>query len=84
MSHLKTEPSPQSVPTSSWAEQWLDGVADGSKTMSQRKLSVIEKQGGLMVVKDLAIQRGIHILIVEDDKGSKVVAASLKPFDVIC
>ena len=64
---------------------WLDKVADGSTAMSQRKLSSIETRGGgLEAVKTLAEQRGVHLLRLEDDKGNEVIAASLKPFDVVC
>ena len=68
-----------------WAEGWLNTVASGYNIMSQRKLSVIEKhEGGLEAVKVLAIKKGVHLLIVEDDEGNKIVAASTKPFLVIC
>lgn len=42
-----------------WAIEWLDEVAGGANTMSQRKLSVIERRGGLEAVKALAKERGI-------------------------
>ena len=67
-----------------WAVDWLDAVADGSNTMSQRKLSVIEKRGGLEAVKKLAEDRGVHLLQIEDDKGNELLAAGTKPFKVIC
>ena len=68
-----------------WGSDWLDKVADGSTAMSQRKLSSIETRGGgLEAVKTLAEQRGVHLLRLEDDKGNEVIAASLKPFDVVC
>lgn len=67
-----------------WAEDWLNGVADGSNSMSQRKLSVIEKRGGLDAVKKIAEQKGVHLLLIEDDKGSELVAASTKPFKIVC
>ena len=71
--------------TARWAGEWLDAVADGSNTMSQRKLSSIEKRGGgLQAVKALAEQRGVHLLLLEDDKGDELVAASAKPFEVVC
>ncbi|MBA3944788.1 MAG: hypothetical protein H0X37_09535 [Herpetosiphonaceae bacterium] len=77
------------VPTSEaaiqWATAWLDGVADGSNTMSQRKLASIETRGGgLEAVKLLAEQKGVHLLLLEDDRGDALVAASTKPFEVIC
>ena len=67
-----------------WAEDWLNGVADGAYTMSQRKLSSVEKRGGLEAVKTLAEERGVHLLLLEDDKGDMLLAASNKPFEVIC
>ena len=67
-----------------WAIDWLDTVADGSNTMSQRKLSVIEKRGSLEKVKQLAEERGVHLLQLEDEKGSELIAASVNPFKVIC
>ena len=68
-----------------WAAEWLDAVADGSNTMSQRKLSSVEKRGGgLEAVKALARERGVHLLLLEDDKGNELVAASVKPFKVVC
>jgi len=68
-----------------WAADWLDAVADGSNTMSQRKLSSVEKRGGgLEAVKALARKRGVHLLLLEDDKGNELVAASVKPFKVVC
>ena len=67
-----------------WASKWLDSVADGSNTMSQRNLSSIEKNGGLEAVKALATERGVHLLLLEDDKGNELVAASKKPLTVVC
>ena len=68
-----------------WTSRWLDSVADGSNTMSQRKLSSVEKRGGgLDAVKAAAEQKGVHLLLVEDDKGDELVAASVKPFKVVC
>lgn len=69
----------------SWAGEWLDAVADGSNTMSQRKLTSIERRGGgLEAVKALAQEKGVHLLLIEDDKGNELVAASVKPFTVVC
>ncbi len=77
--------APQSESASQWAKDWLDAVADGASTMSQRTLSSIEKRGGgLAAVRALAEQRGVHLLRLEDDKGSALIAASTKPFEVVC
>ncbi len=79
MSERKTET------TKEWATTWLDRVADGSNTMSQRKLSSIEKhEGGLEAVKAVATKKGVRLLLVRDDKGDEIVTASVNPFKVIC
>ncbi len=76
---------PESDTATQWASDWLDAVADGSNTMSQRKRSIVDKRGGgLKTVQKLAEQRGVHLLLLEDDKGNALVAASTKPFEVIC
>lgn len=68
-----------------WAADWLDRVADGSSTMSQRKLTSIETRGGgLDAVRALAEQKGVHLLRLEDDEGNELIAASAKPFEVVC
>ena len=70
---------------SRWASEWLDAVANGSNTMSQRRLtSVLERGGGLDAVRAIAEAKGVHLLLVEDDQGRKLVAASTRPFEVIC
>ena len=69
----------------SWTDIWLDAVVDGSSTMSQRKLTSIDsKGGGLDSVRERAKEKGVHLLLLEDDKGDQLVAASLKPFKVVC
>lgn len=68
-----------------WTEEWLEAVANGSLTMSQRKLSSMEARGGgLDAVKTAAQQKGVHLLLIEDDKGDELVVASVKPFQVVC
>ncbi len=53
--------------------------------MSQRKRTSIDaKGGGLETVKAIAEAKGVHLLIIEDDKGNELVAASTKPFNVVC
>lgn len=67
-----------------WATDWLDAVAAGANTMSQRKLTSIQTRGGgLDAVQALAAERGVHLLLLEDDKGDQLVAASTKPFIVL-
>jgi hypothetical protein len=68
-----------------WAARWLEGVAGGASTMSQRKLSSVETHGGgLEAVEEVARQKGVHLLLLRDDTGTELVAASKEPFRVIC
>lgn len=68
-----------------WADAWLAAVADGSLTMSQRKLSSIEERpGGIETVRAVAEQRGIHLAVFVDDRGQELVVASTHPIRVIC
>ena len=70
--------------TAKWNEKWFSSVADGSSTMSQWKLSSIEsKGGGLREVAKVAKKKRIHLVLVEDDKGDRIVAASTKLFKTI-
>jgi hypothetical protein len=68
----------------SWAHAWLAQVADGSLTMSQRKLSSLEAHGGVEEARAVAIRLGIHMAVIVDDKGEKLVVASNHPILVIC
>ncbi len=71
--------------TNRWVTDWLDAVANGASTMSQRKLTSIQvRGGGLETVKAIAEEKGVHLLLLEDDEGNELVAASTKPFTVIC
>lgn len=71
--------------TEQWAADWLASVADGSNTMSQRKLTSIEKRGGgLDAVRAVAAAKGVHLVLLTDDQGTELVAASTHPFKVIC
>ena len=68
-----------------WATRWLDAVASGGSTMSQRKIQSIESRGGgLAAVRKLAKKRGIHLVRLTDDQGNELVAASKNVFKVIC
>ena len=70
---------------SQWAAAWLDSVADGSIAMSQRKLSSVQQRGGgINAVRAIAKRKGVHLLLLEDDKGNEFMAASAKPFRVVC
>ncbi len=68
-----------------WTAAWLDAVASGRLSMSQRRLCTVERRGGgLEAVRAAAQARGVHLLLLEDDHGQQLVAASLTPFRVIC
>ena len=68
-----------------WTRSWLDAVASGASTMSQRKRASIEaKGGGLESVKAAALKKNIHLLRLFDDQGNEIIAASLDPFEVVC
>lgn len=67
-----------------WVQDWLKSVVNGRNTMSQRRVTSIEKHVSLNTVKRIAKRVGVHLLLVEDDEGNKVLAASTKPFKVIC
>jgi hypothetical protein len=70
--------------TASWIAAWLDSVVAGSSTLSWSSLSFIEKHGGLGAATVAALERNVHLLLVEDDAGREIVVASKKPFKVIC
>jgi hypothetical protein len=67
-----------------WAADWIRSVADGSNTMSSRRVSSIERRGGgLKTVAAEARRRKVHLVLLEDDQGIRQVAASRKPFKVL-
>ncbi len=63
---------------------WLTKVADGTLTMSQRKLSSLESRGGVKLARATATRLGVHLAILVDDKGQELVAASAHPIRVVC
>ena len=67
-----------------WIAKWLDAVQDGSATMSQRRRSSIDSNGGLEGVVAAARKRGVHLAEITDDKGNLLVAASRHPFRSLC
>ncbi len=74
-----------STAAGAWAERWIDSVADGKATMSQRKVSSIDRHGGgIEAVTAAAQARGVHLLLLIDDRGERLVAASRHPFKVLC
>ncbi len=65
-------------------ETWVDSVAQGAATMSQRNLKWVEANGGIDTLVALATERGVHLVRLTDDKGNDVLAASQKPFVTLC
>ena len=52
--------------------------------MSQRKVSAIEeKGGGIEAAARAAKAAGVHLVLLTDDKGVDLIAASRHPFKVI-
>ncbi len=67
-----------------WAAAWIASVAGGANTMSARSVATISKRGGgLRNVARVAKKRAVHLVLLEDDKGVRQVAASRKPFKVL-
>ena len=72
-------------PVSEWTSAWLDSVVLEKNSMTQRKLTSIDARGGgLDALRTAAEERGVHLLLVEDENGEQIVAASAKPFIVLC
>jgi len=68
-----------------WAARWLDSVAIGSRVMSRRLVTSVDTRGGgLIFVRTLARQRGLHLLLLVDADGNQLVAASKSRFRVVC
>ena len=67
-----------------WIGRWIDAVADGSATMSQRRLSSVDRHGGTEAAIAAAKARGVHLAKLTDDQGHILVAASLHPFEPLC
>ena len=67
-----------------WADAWLDGVASGAATMSQRAMTTVEAKGGVAPVVAAARLRGVHLLRLTGDTGKVLIAASREPFEVLC
>jgi hypothetical protein len=71
-------------PTVEWSSKWIAAVVNGDATMSSRKLTSIEKRsGGLKAVAAIARKPKVHLLLLANDQGEKIVAASKQPFKII-
>jgi hypothetical protein len=68
-----------------WLPNWIEGVASGTSTSrtTERLLSHVEQYGGLDAAKALAVANGVHLLLIEGDTDT-LVLARLKPFVVVC
>lgn len=65
-------------------EGWVEAVATGAATMSQRNLKWVELNGGLEKLVETAKARGIHLARLTDDKGNELLAASRDPIETLC
>lgn len=70
---------------SDWIATWLDCVVTDKNSMTQRKLSSIHNRGeSLDALRVAAQERGVHLLLLENEYGELIVTASAKPFTVLC
>jgi hypothetical protein len=67
-----------------WIVSWIEAVASGKASMSQRKRSSIDAHGGLELVIALAREKGVHLVQLTDDRGAVLVAASRERFEALC
>ena len=67
-----------------WIDNWIAALVDGSTTMSQRRLSSVERNGGTEAAIVAAKERGVHLARLTDDEGNVLIAASLHPFEPLC
>ena len=70
--------------TDEWTSAWLGSVAIEANGRSQRRRSSVERfGGGLRVVRSLAKAKGVHLVLLTDDEGVELLAASKHPFKII-
>ena len=67
-----------------WMESWIESVATGAITMSQRKRTSIDAHGGIVAAIAVARIKGVHLVQLTDDKGDILVAASREPIQTLC
>jgi phosphoserine aminotransferase len=65
-------------------DRWIDIVATGASTMSQRNFRWVEANGGVEKLIDAAERRGVHLVRLTDDEGRELVAASKHAFVTLC
>ena len=83
-SMMKRKPVPGPA-AERWATRWLESVAIGNRVMSRRLVTSVDTRGGgLIFVRSLARQRGLHLLLLVDADGNQLVAASKSRFRVVC
>ncbi len=68
-----------------WMQRWIESVVSGESTMSQRKMSSIAKRDiDMKILIAEAKKQHVHLLLLKDDKGEEVIAASKDEFVVLC
>ena len=67
-----------------WVHKWIDAVADGLVTKSQRRLSSMERHGRTAAAIAAPRERGVHLAKLTDGHGNLLVAASLQLFELLC
>ncbi len=65
-----------------WLARWM-ATACRENSMSQRKRSAIDAHGGLELAASVARAHGVHLVLLIDDHGDELVAASSHPFRVL-
>ena len=79
----RSAPSAEAEKSAAWLDRWMKSTSRAG-AMSQRKASAIEAKGGGMHFADRAARAaGVHLVLLTDDKGVELVAASRHPFKVI-
>lgn len=70
--------------TPSEQARWMGDVVDRPGAMTQRKRSVVESwPGGIDALLGEARSRGVHLVELTDDRGTRLIAASIHPFTVL-
>ena len=70
--------------TASKQADWIAQVLDEPGSMSQRKQDVVEGwPGGVDALVLEAKAQGVHLLRLTDDRGVRLIAASVHPFEIL-